>query len=66
MKVFQEQSKLMPKKGSNMGERKDIQTVLIVNPASSGGSIGKGWDELISKIKETASYKAVKEYSTSK
>ncbi len=54
MEVFQEQSKLMPKKGSNMRERKETQTVLIVNLISSGGSTGKGWDKLISKIEETA------------
>jgi diacylglycerol kinase family enzyme len=31
---------------------KDTQTVLIVNPSSSSRSTGKGWEELVNKIKE--------------
>jgi diacylglycerol kinase family enzyme len=30
----------------------DCNTVIVVNPTSSSGSTGKGWDELYSKIKE--------------
>ena len=30
----------------------DCNTVIVVNPTSSSGSTGKGWDELHSKIKE--------------
>ncbi|MDQ3909957.1 MAG: hypothetical protein M3232_06085, partial [Thermoproteota archaeon] len=33
-------------------KQKDIDTVLIVNPNSSGGLTGKGWNELYSEIKE--------------
>ena len=29
----------------------DIDTVLVVNPNSSSGVTGKGWDELYSEIK---------------
>lgn len=31
---------------------KNTQTVLIVNPSTSSGSTGRGWEDLISKIKE--------------
>src|SRR5215211_7654516 len=31
--------------------QKDIDTVLVVNPNSSSGVTGKGWDELYSEIK---------------
>lgn len=30
----------------------DCNTVIVVNPTSSSGSTGKGWDDLYSKIKE--------------
>jgi diacylglycerol kinase (ATP) len=33
-------------------KQKDIDTVLVVNPNSSGGLTGKGWDDLYSKIKD--------------
>ncbi|MFL6474617.1 MAG: diacylglycerol/lipid kinase family protein [Nitrososphaera sp.] len=33
-------------------KQKDIDTVLVVNPNSSGGLTGKGWNELYSEIKE--------------
>src|SRR5215210_1081981 len=33
-------------------KQKDIDTVLLVNPNSSGGLTGKGWDDLYSKIKD--------------
>ncbi|MDQ3836343.1 MAG: hypothetical protein M3270_05340, partial [Thermoproteota archaeon] len=33
-------------------KQKDIDTVLIVNPNSSSGLTGKGWNELYSEIKE--------------
>lgn len=33
-------------------KEKNTQTVLIVNPSSSSGSTGKGWEDLISEIKE--------------
>ena len=36
----------------NENNNKDTQTVLIVNPSSSSGSTGKGWEDLVSKIKE--------------
>jgi NAD kinase len=32
-------------------KRKDIDTVLIVNPNSSSGLTGKGWDDLYPQIK---------------
>src|SRR5918999_4258289 len=32
-------------------KQKDIDTVLIVNPNSSSGVTGKGWDDLYSEIK---------------
>jgi diacylglycerol kinase (ATP) len=33
-------------------KQKDIDTVLVVNPNSSSGLTGKGWDDLYSQIKE--------------
>jgi YegS/Rv2252/BmrU family lipid kinase len=36
----------------NEHNNKVTQTVLIVNPSSSSGSTGKGWEDLVSKIKE--------------
>jgi diacylglycerol kinase (ATP) len=33
-------------------KQRDIDTVLVVNPNSSGGLTGKGWDDLSSKIKD--------------
>jgi diacylglycerol kinase (ATP) len=33
-------------------KQKDIDTVLVVNPNSSGGLTGRGWDDLYPKIKE--------------
>lgn len=36
----------------NATKKREVDTVLVVNPNSHGGQTGKGWDDLYSKIKD--------------
>jgi hypothetical protein len=38
--------------GINQNKKEHPDTVLVVNPSSSSGSTGKGWEDLYNKIKE--------------